>query len=914
MRSQPSEHHPPRAAMARAALALAGLALAAVALATAAIGSMALAAAPRDADPFAAARTVHLDNGLTVVLARVPGRPVVAVQVYYRVGARNEPTGVTGIAHFVEHMLFRGTTSFGLADVTGVIERAGGEWHGYTWLDGTTYFEAAPAALLPELLHLEAERMTSARMAPAEVDPERGAVFQEYRGYQLDARSDLADAVGMMQFLEHPYRNNTMGWESDLAAITPADLVAFYRRWYGPRNVVLAIAGDIDPDDAERQVRDRFGSIPAAGDDPRLRTVEPAPEGQRRLLMARPGAVPALLVSFPAPAAPDARPFAALLVLDAILGRAKGLSFERHSGDLTIGLAADPASRLGALLGEGGPAASIGTALVATAYPYQYLVGASPAHGRTLDEVETRLFAVLAQTAKTLTQDEVASARRRIAAADDLETDGLVELNHEMAFWSALGGLERRAAVRREVESVPLEEVRAAAARLIAARSVVGRLVPEGSPEDDRRPAAGARPALNPAPAGPPSGPAMAATALSDGVAATPSVATFQLGNDGRVIVDARPAQRTFVLRCLIAPAAGDPAGEASSALLRGAAAELRADGATRGRFAAAGIAVAITGPDDGPLAERGTLRIDLAGPAALLAEAAQRLAPALSRALRKDAATAPGSSDDPAERAIRMLEEARGATPPATPRSWRLLVGLVSPLGERAARAALAPIAAAAGAAPHAASHAARPPAGRDGAAAEDPARPFTPGRRDAAIPGIAQGRLLYAIPGDADAAAQEAVAWLLHHNYSGRLGVKAIAEMGLVYEMESESLAGARPLVYVSMGADPEALGRLDAALGAVLATAAGGLTEQELAGYRSYARGALTVRLADPDRATRIWTAALLRGEDDRGPARHADQAASLTLDKVSAAARRMLDPARRLVVTVGRAAPGAAAASR
>src|SRR5260221_435896 len=108
-------------------------------------------------------------------------------------------------------MLFRGSASFGLADVTGVIERAGGEWHGYTWLDGTTYFEAAPADLLPTLLRLEAERMTSARMARDEVEPERGAVFQEYRGYQLDPRSDLADALAMARFRVRTGRSRRSG-------------------------------------------------------------------------------------------------------------------------------------------------------------------------------------------------------------------------------------------------------------------------------------------------------------------------------------------------------------------------------------------------------------------------------------------------------------------------------------------------------------------------------------------------------------------------------------------------------------------------------------------------------------------------------------------------------------------------------
>jgi zinc protease len=904
-----------------------------------ALPALVIGAAPGDLDRLATARTLRLDNGLAVVLQRVPERPVVAVQMYYRVGARNEPTGVTGIAHFIEHMLFRGTVHFGLADVTGVIERAGGEWHGYTWLDGTTYFEAAPADLLPTLLRLEAERMTSARMARDEVEPERGAVFQEYRGYQLDPRSDLADAVAMARFLQHPYRNNTMGWESDLQAITPDDLVAFYRRWYGPRNAVLAIAGDIDLGVVERQVREQFGAIEAGGDDPGLRTVEPEPSGQRRLRMERPGAAPAIMIAFPAPAALEARSFAALLVLDAVLGRAKGLSFERHSGDLTTGQPVDPESRLGALAGQDGPAAAIGTALVATAYPYQYLLAASPAAGRSLDEVETSLFALLARTAATLTDDEIASARRRIAAADDLETDGLVEMTHEMAFWTALGGLDRRAAIRREVEVVSLDEVRAAATRLVPERSVVARLTPTGSPAEPAPPsAAPAAIASAPGPAAPETGttsspaapPAAEPAGAPPAPAASPSIGTFDLAGHGRVIVDARPAQRTFVLRLVVAPAEQSPGDDPTAARLRGAAAGLRADRDMGARLAESGIGVSVEGPDDAPVAAHGTLRIHLAGPAERLPQAAHLLTRSLRRALDGSDADPPELSSDPAERALQMLAAARqlaapndavvaaspggAATRHASGRPWRLLAGLVSPFGGPVARAALDPIAAAAVGAP--ASRSARSPgtaplvAPHAGSGGRDDPSPFLPGRRLTSIPGIAQGRLLYALPGDSDPAAQEAVAWLLHHNYSGRLGVKAIAQMGLVYEMESESVPGPRPLVYVSMGADPDSLGRLDAALDAVLGSTGGGLTEEEVAAYRSYARSVATVRLADPDRAARLWTAALLRGEDHRSPALCAGRAARLTLEDVAAAARRMLDPKHRLTVIVGRAAPGQA----
>ncbi|MFQ5876297.1 MAG: M16 family metallopeptidase, partial [Acidobacteriota bacterium] len=235
----------------------------------------ALAAGPATAADLSDARAFRLDNGLRVLVLHDSAHPVVAVQALYTVGARCETSGITGIAHFVEHMLFRGTESFGPAEVTGVIERAGGEWHGYTSLDLTTYFEAAPSDLLPTLLRLEAERMTRGRLAAEEVEAERGAVFQEYRGYQLDPRTELFDETTALLFRQHPYRNNTMGWESDLRAIDHEDLVAFYRRDSGPRNAVLAIAGDFDPDGIEEQVKEAFGAIPPAGATTRVRTVEP---------------------------------------------------------------------------------------------------------------------------------------------------------------------------------------------------------------------------------------------------------------------------------------------------------------------------------------------------------------------------------------------------------------------------------------------------------------------------------------------------------------------------------------------------------------------------------------------------------------------------------------------------------------
>jgi predicted Zn-dependent peptidase len=180
----------------------------------------------------------------------------------------------------------------------------------------------------------------------------------------------------------------------------------------------------------------------------------------------------------------------------------------------------------------------------------------------------------------------------------------------------------------------------------------------------------------------------------------------------------------------------------------------------------------------------------------------------------------------------------------------------------------------------------------------------PFQPGRRAATLPAISQGRLLIALPGDDDAAAQEAVAWILHHNYSGRLGAMAIGEMGLVYEMDSESARRGAALLYVTMGADPTELARLDAALRELLDRSAGSITPQEVADYRQFAAGAPAVRLADPVKAARLYCSALLRGEDDTAPAASAGRATQLSDDQVMSAARRMLDPSRRLTIVVDR----------
>ncbi len=857
----------------------------------------ALLVSPAAAADLSKARTFVLDNGLTVATLSDRSHPVVAVQALYKVGARNETPGITGIAHFLEHMLFRGTTSFGLADVTGVIERAGGEWHGYTYLDCTTYFEAAPRELLPTLLRLEAERMTAGRIEAEEVDPERGAVFQEYRGYQLDARSDLFDEVIATLFLQHPYRNNTMGWESDLAGITHEDLVAFYRRYYAPGNAVLSIVGDFDPAAIEPRVREAFGAIPPGGESTTIRTVEAPLTGQRRITIRRPGASPALMVSFLAPPPSRAKEYAALLVLDAVIGSAKGLSFRHHSGDQTSGRDVDPNSRM-AVLGRSGPVERFGTALLPTLYPYHYSVYATPRPGGSVEGLEPLVFAALKGVADTLGAGEVEGARNRIEAALLLETDSPVEIAHELAFWTGLGGLEMRRDVVGALRGIGPDEVRALARSLSPDRAVVGWVLPTvaGGPAPNEPGPAGNAPLDVASRAEISTGaetPVRAGRLVQAGRA---SVGTMALAPGARAIVDARPGQEAFVLKVAVGPGGGATDAAATIGRLRAATRALRNDSAAFGRLADLGVRCSLSGPGQGAFSERDLLQVVLEGPAVRLREATETLAATLKGHLQAAAIPAKAEpSRDPEERALHLLSEALDPIPGSSVEpAQEVSIALVSSFTPASVKPLLRSFALSRSMGERGAQRPALPP--------------FPSGRTLDRIPDIPQGRLLLAFPGEGDPEALRALTYVLHHSYSGRLGVKAIAEMGLVYSMDSEAVSRGRPLAFVTMGAAPEALPRLEAALSEVLDRSAATLTEKEVAEYRTFAAGDLMVRLADPLKAASLWCSALLRGEDHRGPAAAVERAGRLKLEEVAALADSALRKDRRLTIVITREEPG------
>ena len=419
----------------------------------------------------------RLPNGLTVILREMRQAPVVSVWCWYRVGSRDERPGITGISHWVEHMNFKGTRRISKEDVTRKVELAGGTWNGYTWLDVTAYFETVQSDAFEEMLRLEASRMTECLYSRNEVERERTVVISELQGGENDPRSYLEKEVTGTALQAHPYRWPTIGYLSDLRAITRDDLYAHYRRYYVPNNGILVATGDFESAAALRLVRRHFGGIRRGEDPPPVRTTEPPQSGERRLTIRRPSGAVYMEFALHAPAASDPE-FAAFLVADGIL--AGGPTVNVWSGQ--DGRGPSKTSRLYRALIEGDLAGQVSTLLVPTRHPYLYRVGVTVNEGIEPGRIEEVLTAEFGRLARgDIEERDLTRARNQFLARHALESESTTDAAHQLGFFETVAGHRLFLDLPRRVASVTAAEVAALArARLDGDRRTVGVLLPSG--------------------------------------------------------------------------------------------------------------------------------------------------------------------------------------------------------------------------------------------------------------------------------------------------------------------------------------------------------------------------------------------------------------------------------------------------
>jgi zinc protease len=269
-------------------------------------------------DPMADVQVTELSNGLTVLTLEDHTSPVVSLQVWTRVGSKDEAR-FTGLAHLFEHMMFRGSKNLGPEGHQKLVEARGGRINAFTSSDVTVYFEDVTSEHLPLMIALEAERLAHLDISEESLTSEREVVIEERRmRTEDDPQGRAFEALMALSFMAHPYRRPTIGWRSDLEQVGVAECREFFQTYYAANNLVLAIAGDFETDDALRLVRQHMGRLLPASEIPRNPTTEPEQRGERRAVIEFDVRAPLLTMAWHAPPTghPDAE---ALDVTSAIL-------------------------------------------------------------------------------------------------------------------------------------------------------------------------------------------------------------------------------------------------------------------------------------------------------------------------------------------------------------------------------------------------------------------------------------------------------------------------------------------------------------------------------------------------------------------------------------------------------------------
>ncbi len=423
----------------------------------------------------------RLDNGLTLIMLEDRTFPVVSIQTVYRTGARDDPAGRLGLAHFFEHMAFRGSKNFPETGLVSEIYAAGGEWHGYTWIDLTTYFATAPKENLGLLLDIEADRLARLDLKADEAEAERGAVLAEMNGYANDPDSTLFDMLMAAHFLTHPYRNNTIGYPADIAAIGYDDIVSFYERHYAPQNAIIALVGDFNRDEARRLIRDRFAGIKkrVAPRDPL--TAEPPRSGERRVRISLPSDEKLFKIAYPAPAASH-EDFPAFLVLQALIGEPAGVNFNQNDWGTPVG-AGSPIAKA---------ASDLRTWIIPTAEPYAFVVSGSAAPSADEAKIERRIQTVFADLARApVSADRLAAAKEKALAALAFDVDTTEEVAHQLAYFAGVGALDDLFTLEGAVKEVTPEKVANVARNYLGAdQRTIAWLEPGATPAAIAAPAA----------------------------------------------------------------------------------------------------------------------------------------------------------------------------------------------------------------------------------------------------------------------------------------------------------------------------------------------------------------------------------------------------------------------------------------
>jgi zinc protease len=425
----------------------------------------------------------QLGNGLRLIVKEDRRAPTAAHMVWYRAGSIDETNGTTGVAHVLEHMMFKGTPSAGPGEFNRRVAAAGGRDNAFTSRDYTAYFQQIPKQKLEEMMQLEADRMHHLTLDPKEFAQEIKVVMEERRLRTDDQpQAMLFEQMSGVAFQSHPYRVPIIGWMNDLENMTAQDARDWYERWYVPNNAYVVIVGDVDHVQVFKLAEKTYGQLKSRPLPLRKPQDEPTQTGIRRLTVKAPADLPVVLMTYKVPVIRDVEkdidPYA-LEMLSAILDGHEAARFSRH-------LIRE--QRLAVVAGTGYDATSRG--------PGMFFLQGSPSEGKTSAELEAGFRAELGRIQKDgVADDELARAKAQLVASQIYKLDSMFGQAMEIGQMESAGishKLNKR--MIEKLQAVTAEQVRAVAQKYFRDDALtVADLDPQPMPQASRSRAAASR-------------------------------------------------------------------------------------------------------------------------------------------------------------------------------------------------------------------------------------------------------------------------------------------------------------------------------------------------------------------------------------------------------------------------------------
>ncbi len=411
----------------------------------------------------------RLDNGLTVLLYPRPASPVVSVWMWHRVGSKNEPRGSTGAAHWLEHMLFKGSTHYPRGAVDRAILGVGGILNAFTDSDFTAYFSTVPREYVDLTLAIEGDRFLGATLPEPEIDRERSVVLSEREGNENHPEFRTEEELYAVAFRRHPYRWDALGYLEDIQGMHRENLRSFYERFYGPRNACLVVSGGFEPRALLPTIARRFGRLRREVEGTTILEHEPPQRGRRESTIQGPGSTPLVRLGW---RAPDARgsEVPALLLLDLLLG---GETAFYPTGGSRFEEREHPTSLLYQGLVDEGLATRAGSSYSPRVDPGLFTISAQAAPGRSSEELVAAVERITRSLGTTLVSaDEIRRLRRRLLRGKTLSWEGATGSAFRLGFFWALGDLTLEPRLFSEALRVTPQRLKEAASGLFQDRAL----------------------------------------------------------------------------------------------------------------------------------------------------------------------------------------------------------------------------------------------------------------------------------------------------------------------------------------------------------------------------------------------------------------------------------------------------------